>query len=287
MPGSIRTDSKPVVQVAAFVAEKAMEKAPQVAKKGVEMAKSTFEAARSAPLNLSGLASASPLQQPSGTGGTSGAAGSNPADDVAQGWNNTCGANALMAMEAAVSPERAAQFAAMTPEQRKAYEGAVLRSDPQNATFPLGQRPGGTTNGWGSYMMARQVSERFGGEAQVVSPADRGQAVDALTAMLSEGKPVAIGLSTHWMSATDIRDGAEGREILIHDSWTGTSVWVPEADLRQPGSGWVQTHFPGAAFFGGSIRSLVAPGEPVLDPNSTYRAAEATVLPGVQSEMNR
>ncbi|WNG55124.1 hypothetical protein F0U59_10285 [Archangium gephyra] len=207
----------------------------------------------------------------------------NPAGNAPQAWNNTCGANALMSMEAAVDPERAAQLAAMSPQERAAYEGAVLRSDPENL-FTLGTRPDGTTKGWGTYMMKLQVSERFGGEATEITPRNRSQAVDALTTQLAEGKPVAIGLAGHWMSATAMRDGESGRELLIHDSWTGTSAWVPEADLRQPGSGWVRTHFPDAPFEG-AIQSLVAPGQPVLESGSAYREAEAGLLEGVRAEM--
>jgi hypothetical protein len=208
----------------------------------------------------------------------------NPSGNAPQAWNNTCGANALMSMEAALDPERAAQLAALSPEERAAYEGAVLRSHTDNTGFALGSRPGGTTTGWGVDMMNWQVSERFGGEATVVRPDNRTQAVDALTTQLAEGKPVAIGLADHWMSATAMRQGESGQELLIHDSWTGTSAWVPEADLRERGSGWMRTYFPNAPFEG-AIHALVAPGESTLESGSTYRAAEAGLLEGVRAEM--
>ncbi|WP_257457538.1 hypothetical protein [Archangium lipolyticum] len=208
----------------------------------------------------------------------------NPSGNAPQAWNNTCGANALMSMEASLDPERAARFATLSPDERAAYEGAVLRSHPDNDGFALGSRPGGTTTGWGLDMMKWQVSDRFGGEATVVKPDNRKQAVDALTTQLAEGKPVAIGLADHWLSATAMRQGESGQELLIHDSWTGTSAWVPEADLREPGSGWMRTYFPNAPFEG-AIHLLVAPGEPVLEPDSVYRGTEAGLLEGVRAEM--
>jgi hypothetical protein len=225
-------------------------------------------------------------EAPGGVSGA-GAAAANPAGDAQQAWMNTCGANALMTMEAAVSSERASLFQGMTPEQRAAYEGAVMRSDARNPEFPLHPRePGASTRGWGTTMMEWQVSERFGGEAISVTPTDRNHAVDELSRLLESERPVAIGLGQeHWMSATDIRGTAPDRELLVHDSWTGTSAWVSEAVMRdKPNQQWVREYFPGAPFTS-AIASLVAPGEPVLEAGSTNRAAEQERLPGVVAEL--
>lgn len=198
----------------------------------------------------------------------------NPACDVVQGWNNSCGANAVLALQAAVDPTFAAQLAAMTPEERVQYEAAVMQSDPANQ-FALGEytaRP--ILAGWGRDMMARQVSDRFGGEAEVINVEDRQHGVNELLRLLEEGKPVAIGLTNHWLSATEVRGQSPDAEILVHDSWTGTTAWVSEADLRdRAGMNWVANYFPGTDS-PGNLVTLVAPGEPSLDASSTFRANE-------------
>lgn len=211
------------------------------------------------------------------------AAAANPAGDMPQGWNNTCGANVVLSMEAAVDPARAEELQALTALEHAQLEGATLRSDPENAGFALGQRPGGTTVGWGMFMMEQQVSERFGGDANAYTPSTRADAVTHLATELEAGRPVAIALDGHWMSATGVRDGEAGREFLVHDSWTGTSAWVPEATMSNTSANWVRTFFPDAPF-NAAIRGLVSPGEARLNPDSTYRAAEPGLLAGVAME---
>ncbi len=219
--------------------------------------------------------------QASGTGGTAGTGttlgasskdsanakgtvATNPAGNTPQNFNNTCGANAIMAMEASLEPELAAQLSALSPEQRAQYEAAVLTSDPSQP-FQASPRGTGSTEGWGMYMMERQVAARFGGAESLV-PNNRAEAVDFLTAQLDAGHPVAIALTGHWMSATDIRGEGDEREVLIHDSWTGTSAWVPESALRDTNGNWVQEYFPDAPFSPRMQGLVAATGNPVETP---------------------
>lgn len=204
---------------------------------------------------------------------TKGPAATNPAGNTPQGFNNTCGANTLMAMEASLDPELASRLASLSPEERARYEVAVFSSHPEQP-FQASPRETGTTKGWGMDLMRWQVEARFGG-AESFTPDDRAQAVDFLTEQLAAGHPVAIGLSTHWMSATALRGEGEAREVLIHDSWTGTSAWVPESALRDTSGDWVREFLPGAPFEPRMV-GLVAPtGGPV---ETSWRDAEQSLL---------
>ncbi len=40
-----------------------------------------------------------------------------------------------------------------------------------------------------------------------------------------------LGTTDHWWAVVDARGEAGGRELLIHDPWTGTTAWVPQAEL--------------------------------------------------------
>ncbi|MCB9643868.1 MAG: hypothetical protein H6728_12405 [Myxococcales bacterium] len=210
----------------------------------------------------------------------------NPAGNVPQAWNNTCGANSLMSMEAAVDPARAEQLQGLQGEDRAVMEGAVLTSSGSFGTSHVSTRPGGSTEGWGTFEMRRQITDRFVGEAQVYEPQTRDDAVDQMINVLDSGRPVALGLDGHWMSATAIRDGENGREVQINDSWTGESVWVPEADLRQSGDHWIRTYLPDAPF-PGRMLSLVYPETNQLDPNSSFRDAETSQGEAMQARYDQ
>jgi len=201
----------------------------------------------------------------------------NPAGPSQQQWQNTCGPNTLMAMEAAVDPQRAQELQSVSnPEQRSALEASVFSSSPNfTGVSPNPRAPGSDNAGWGKWEMINQINDRFEGSAQSMDPANRTEAVDGMVTALQEGKPVAVGLPEHWVSATDIRQGENGNEILMHDSWSGESQWVPESSLRDTSSNWMSEHFSDAPF-ASNIATLVYPETPQLSGDSTFRGNEST-----------
>lgn len=241
-----------------------------------------FVPARPVPVDLTGGV---PVQQTR----TAGSGTANPAGNVPQAWGNTCGPNTIMAMEAAVDPSRAAQLSELTGDARAEYEAAIFNSSYK------GFIPGSNVDhpGWGYTAMRQQVADRFGGIDETLTRDDysgnQQGAADALVAALSDGRPVAIGLKSHWMSATDIRGEGDAAEVLIHDSWTGTSAWVPVSEIANGGN-WVPTYFSGedtginAVSSSSNIWNLVVPSSDTLNPDSTARAAEATELANVQAQ---
>lgn len=211
----------------------------------------------------------------------------NPAGNVPQQWSNSCGANTLMAMEASLSPGLAAYYSSLTGTARKAMESAIMRSSGsfnESSVHPLSS---GNYNGWGVYEMKKQVSNRFGGDAVEYPPPGRSitqdGAVDTLLAVAggNPSRPVAIALAHHWVAATAVRTTDVGtREVLIHDSYSGKSAWVPEQALR--GTAWASQYFPDSAAMsdsGGGIHNLVYPGEASVDTKSSYRAEQNKLAP--------
>lgn len=208
----------------------------------------------------------------------------NPAGPLHQVFGNTCGPNTLMAMEASVDAERAQEL--RSTEDPAAREVAVMNSREG------GFRPSGDiSGGWGPTEMSRQIEDRFGA-AEVIPLGARyssnASAVTDIERSLREERPVALGLDGHWMAATDIRDGENGAEVLIHDSWTGKSAWVPTSELQDPS--WAATHFPGAPGRG-VIQGIVVAGEPgqpaALNPDSVNRQKERDTLGTVSTDYTR
>lgn len=205
--------------------------------------------------------------------------GTNPGGRMHQVFGNTCGPNTLLAMEASVDAERATELRETPAEDRAEREAAVMNSGAGGFT------PGESiSGGWNKWEMRNQIIDRFG--AAEMLPAGRNyssneEAVADITRSLEEGRPVAMGMPGHWLAATEIRDGRNGPEVLIHDSWTGKSAWVPTAEMQDPSSNWLQNHFPGAPE-GDAIASIVVAGEPgqpaALDPESENRAKERDTL---------
>lgn len=226
---------------------------------------SSYTPSKSAPVNLTG--GANQVQQ------TGGPPPSNPAGNVPQAWTNTCGANTIMAMEASVDEDRAAQLSGLTGDDRAQQEMAVMNSNPAVAGF---QPTSDGSRGWGYDRMQEQVANRFGGVDETLSYRtipDQGTAADTLVTALSDGRPVALGMDGHWMAATDIRGTGDNQEVLIQDSWTGQSAWVPVSQIRN-GEDWVTTNFGSEIPKSSAILSTVVPSTDHLDPNSTFRQEE-------------
>jgi len=225
---------------------------------------STYTPPRSVPVNLSGGA----VQQ---TGGT---APRNPAGNVPQAWTNTCGANSLMAMEASVDAGRAQQIAGLTGDDRAQFEMGVMNSNDAVDGF---QPTDDGSRGWGDSRMREQVADRFVGgldeSLSIREMPDQGTAADTLVTALSDGRPVALGMDGHWMAATDIRGEGEHQEVLIQDSWTGQSAWVPVSQIRN-GEDWVTTNFHSEIPKSSAILSTVVPASDQLNTDSTFRAHE-------------
>ena len=226
---------------------------------------STYTAPKSNPVNL--LGGANQVQ----TGGTP---PSNPAGNVPQAWTNTCGANSLMAMEASVDAGRAQQIAGLTGDDRAQFEMAVMNSNDAVDGF---QPTDDGSRGWGDSRMREQVADRFVGgldeSLSIREMPDQGTAADTLVTALSDGRPVALGMDGHWMAATDLRGEGEDQEVLIQDSWTGQSAWVPVSQIRD-GEDWVTTNFHSEIPESSAILSTVVPSTDHLDPSSTFRAEE-------------
>jgi len=91
------------------------------------------------------------------------------------------------------------------------------------------------------------------------------------------------------MSATDIRGEGDATEVLINDSWTGTSAWVPVSEIANGGN-WVPTYFSGegtgidAVSSSSNIWNLVVPSSDTLNPDSVARANEPAQLETVRSQ---
>jgi hypothetical protein len=205
--------------------------------------------------------------------------GINPGGRMHQVFGNTCGPNTLMAMEASVDAERAQELRETPAEDLAEREAAVMNSGAGGFT-----PSGNVSGGWNKWEMRSQIIDRFG--AAEMLPAgrnynDNAEAVADITRSLEEGRPVAMGMPGHWLAATEIRDGKNGQEVLIHDSWTGRSAWVPVSELEDPSGAWLQNHFPGAPE-GANIQSIVVAGEPgepaALNPDSANRAKERDTL---------
>jgi hypothetical protein len=205
----------------------------------------------------------------------------NPAGQLHQVFGNTCGPNTIMAMEASVDDARAQEL--RSTDDPAAREVAVMNSREG------GFRPSGdVSGGWGTYEMTRQIEDRFGAAEAIPLNArysSNSEAVTDIERCLREERPVALGLDGHWMAATDIRDGKNGPEVLIHDSWTGKSAWVPTSELQDPS--WSQKYFPGAPG-DGEIQGIVAAGESgqpaTLDPASENRQKERDTLATVSTD---
>ncbi|HEY8212469.1 MAG TPA: hypothetical protein VIG99_33530, partial [Myxococcaceae bacterium] len=199
----------------------------------------------------------------------------------------------LMAMEASVDTTRARQLSGMTGDERALYEAAVMNSNTSAARrgYTLGPN---TDGGWGFDQMRWQVADRFGDVDTELTgnnySGDQQGAADAMVTALNDGRPVAIGLEEHWMAATDIRGKGDDAEVLIQDSWTGTSAWVPVSEIAN-GSNWVGEYF-GDAGNGisaptndSTIEALVVPSSGELDPDSEFRANEDDAL--TEAEANQ
>jgi len=211
------------------------------------------------------------------TGGvqqTGGPAPRNPAGNVPQAWTNTCGPNSLMAIEASVDAGRAQQLAGLTGDDRAQFEMAVMNSNDAVDGF---QPTSDGSRGWGYNRMHEQVADRFvGGVDESLSHRempDQATAANTLVTALSDGRPVALGMDGHWMAATDIRDGSNGQEVLIQDSWTGQSAWVPVSQIANS-EDWVTTNFHSEIPQSSAILSTVVPASDRLNTSSTFRAHE-------------
>lgn len=236
-----------------------------------------------------GLRKIEGLDGGSGASGVSGTgAAQSPAGDRQQAYSNSCGANTLMAMEAAVDPQSAQRFQGMNDQERANMEYSVMRgagfADGQiynrggfeevsrGSEAPAGQEGIGL-NYWG---MRTEVQDRFGSVQSNtgVPPQDlANETVEALEA----GSPVALGLPGHWVSATDVRGESGSQEVLINDSWTGESHWVSQESLGD--GSWVES-FGDDRFLSsqGEVRSIVYPDPPAqLNPDSQSRSRQEDV----------
>ncbi|MBN1203795.1 MAG: hypothetical protein JXB05_02580 [Myxococcaceae bacterium] len=207
----------------------------------------------------------------------------NPGGRMHQVFGNTCGPNTVMAMEASVDDGRADEL--RDTEDAAAQEVAVMNSG-SGGFVPSDSVSGG----WSKWEMYTQIRDRFGDAQQL--PADglydsNAEAVTDMEAALREGRPVALGMDDHWMAATEIRDGENGAEVLIHDSWTGASAWVPLSEIEDPNSNWAETYLPGAPG-GGTIEAIVTagtPGQPAtLNPSSVNREKEREAVATVNTD---
>jgi hypothetical protein len=210
---------------------------------------------------------------------------SNPGGKMHQQFPYSCGPNTIMAMEASVDANRAQELRDTPAADRDNREVAVMNSGAG------GFRPDDASQGgWSSWEMQSQIRDRFG--AAQALPADgrydsNASAAADLEASLREGRPVAMGMNDHWMAATEIRDGENGAEVLIHDSWTGNSAWVPVSEIADPTSGWSSRYLPGAPGGDAIVSVVVAgtPGQPAaLNPNSANIAKERETLSTVSTD---
>ncbi len=196
-----------------------------------------------------------------------------------QAFDNSCGANALLAMEDAVSPPSTTvdpalrEYAVMRaagfqPEQIYRREGDA--SGDLGAEAPDGVNSGRGLNYWG---MRTAVADRFGA---VESDDDR--PVDAAIAAVSAGSPVALATGSHWVTATEVRGEAGAEELLVRDSWTGRAEWVSAESLRD--GSWSEA-FGLSSGLGGPITAAVyPPPPPSLSSASTQRAQQAAIEAG-------
>lgn len=200
-----------------------------------------------------------------------------------QSFDNSCGANALLAMEDAVSPPSATvdptlrEYAVMRaagfqPEQIYRREGGAAGE--LGAEAAAGVESGRGLNYWG---MRTAVADRFGAVAS-----DDTRPVDAAITALEGGSPVALATGAHWVAAVDVRGEAGAEELLVRDSWTGQAQWVSAASLRD--GSWADAFNGLPSGLAGPITAAVyPPPPPALSDASTQRAAQALIEGGAQS----
>lgn len=168
--------------------------------------------------------------------------------DVVQQWQDSCGPTLLQTLAGEADPRYAWELNKTSDVASLAPTGAAMAlADQQKAWLEAYggiavER--GTTGGQGialGQMLNDKMGPLVGATYQTVEATDAAASLGAIADKVASGLDVPIRISWnrpgdgqdtgHFVVAMATREGTTGRELQIHDPWTGRTAWVSEAGI--------------------------------------------------------
>ena len=170
------------------------------------------------------------------------------AQDITQQWQDTCGPTVIETAAGELDPRFAWELHKL---------GDVTRVDPTGAEADVAAQQKqwletyggravqrGQTGGTGialDQILNDMIGPMLGCKFQAMQVSSPAQGISAIEGALGAGFDVPLRISWsqpgsgtdegHFVLAMNVRSGASGRELQIHDPWTGRTDWIAESSI--------------------------------------------------------